>query len=339
MPRKGLGGARTLTPAACRVGITPAQFEASAKAPCTSTTVSGPPAALGVASVMAFPSWVVTMDDRTCDGAPCVASRDIPRPARRNDRGCSSAGEPTDGGAPRQATIRDGGGYGSVHRVPPFCEAVPARARSRGHASILRPPAARHIGGTPRFGEPVWGWGTEENSSDARRRESAEVVADRKDRRRRARVDVDLLHHMLDMIAGRALADRQRRGDLAIAQPLCQQAQDLDFARRQTEQVRLVRRRRCRNRGRRQAQRWPSPRRPPPARATPRRWPTRPRTRPPLARRGRRRHHARGQPGRPGRPAARWPRAAPPPPRRGGRRAPVAPRRWQGQPYRPAPWR
>src|SRR4051794_29507596 len=50
--------------------------------------------------------------------------------------------------------------------------------------------------------------GTEENSSDARIRESAEAVADRKDRRRGARVDVDLLHHMLDMIAGR---ERDRR--------------------------------------------------------------------------------------------------------------------------------
>src|SRR5215203_6898727 len=79
IPRKGLAGARTSTPAACRVGITPAQFEASAKAPCTSTTVRGAASAVGVASVMVDPSWVVMMDGRTRDVAPCAVPRDIPR--------------------------------------------------------------------------------------------------------------------------------------------------------------------------------------------------------------------------------------------------------------------
>src|SRR5918993_5857572 len=81
MPRNGLAGARTSTPAACRVGITPAQFEASAKAPCTSTTVRGAAPAVGVAPVMVDPSWVVTMDGWTRDGAPCAVPRDTPRPA------------------------------------------------------------------------------------------------------------------------------------------------------------------------------------------------------------------------------------------------------------------
>ena len=189
------------------------------------------------------------------------------------------------------------------------------------------------------LGEPVWGWGTEENSSGARRRESAEVVADREDRRRGARVDADLLHRMLDVVAGGAFADRQRRRrspDRSTpspggARPRSRAASDRAGPPGSTEETSEP----CPA----PARRWPSPRRPPPAGATPRRWPTRPRTRPPPARRGRRRHHARGQPGRPGRPAARWPPAAPPPPRRGGRRAPVAPRRWQGQPRRPAPGR
>src|SRR5215217_2267337 len=81
MPRNGLAGARTSTPAACRMGITPAQFEASAKAPCTSTTVRGAAPAVGVASVMVDPSGEVMMDGRTYDGAPCAVPRDIPRPA------------------------------------------------------------------------------------------------------------------------------------------------------------------------------------------------------------------------------------------------------------------
>src|SRR3954471_9291040 len=80
MPRKGLGGARTLTPAACRVGINPAQFEASAKAPCTSTTVRELASAVGVASVMLIPSCVVTTDDPVSDVAACVSSRDTPSP-------------------------------------------------------------------------------------------------------------------------------------------------------------------------------------------------------------------------------------------------------------------
>ena len=62
---------------------------------------------------------------------------------------------------------------------------------------------------------------------------SGQLVADRVDRRRRAGVDADLLHGVLDVVAGGALANRQRRRDLAITQPLSQQAQDLAFARRQ----------------------------------------------------------------------------------------------------------
>src|SRR4249920_2909972 len=41
MPRSGLAAATTGTPFACSRSITPAQLELSAKAPCTSTTVSG----------------------------------------------------------------------------------------------------------------------------------------------------------------------------------------------------------------------------------------------------------------------------------------------------------
>src|SRR4051812_45160547 len=40
MPRSGLAAAITGTPLACRRSMTPAQLELSAKAPCTSTTVS-----------------------------------------------------------------------------------------------------------------------------------------------------------------------------------------------------------------------------------------------------------------------------------------------------------
>src|SRR4029450_381271 len=42
MPRSGFGGAVTWIPAAWRRSMTPFQLEASAKAPWTSTTVSGP---------------------------------------------------------------------------------------------------------------------------------------------------------------------------------------------------------------------------------------------------------------------------------------------------------
>ena len=41
MPRSGLAAATTATPRARRRSITPFQLELSAKAPCTSTTVSG----------------------------------------------------------------------------------------------------------------------------------------------------------------------------------------------------------------------------------------------------------------------------------------------------------
>src|SRR5215207_3961161 len=95
MPRKGLAGARTSTPAACTVGIAPAQFEASAKAPCTSTTVRGAASAAGVASVMVFPSWVVMMDGRTRDGAPYAVPWDIPRPAAATTAAPAPASRPT----------------------------------------------------------------------------------------------------------------------------------------------------------------------------------------------------------------------------------------------------
>src|SRR3954468_13819077 len=39
IPRSGFAGALTVTPSACRRSITPFQLEASANAPCTSTTV------------------------------------------------------------------------------------------------------------------------------------------------------------------------------------------------------------------------------------------------------------------------------------------------------------
>src|SRR5205823_1616701 len=41
MPRSGLAAVTTLTRFACSRSMTPAQLELSAKAPCTSTTVSG----------------------------------------------------------------------------------------------------------------------------------------------------------------------------------------------------------------------------------------------------------------------------------------------------------
>src|SRR5215216_4894490 len=81
MPRSGLGGQVTATPAACSRSITPFQPEASAKAPCTSATVRGPRLSSCVVSIMVFPSLVVTTDDRTREEAPCAATRDIPRPA------------------------------------------------------------------------------------------------------------------------------------------------------------------------------------------------------------------------------------------------------------------
>src|SRR5262249_62283267 len=79
--RSGLGGQVTVTPAASSRSITPFQPEASAKAPCTSATVRGVLLAVGDASVMVIPFWVVTTDDRTREEAPSTASRDIPRPA------------------------------------------------------------------------------------------------------------------------------------------------------------------------------------------------------------------------------------------------------------------
>src|SRR5215217_9051790 len=79
IPRRGLAGAVTATPAASSRSTTPFQLEASAKAPYTSTTVNG--AVVGVASVMIDSSGVVTTDGPTGEAAPCTASRDTPRPA------------------------------------------------------------------------------------------------------------------------------------------------------------------------------------------------------------------------------------------------------------------
>src|SRR6185437_3840688 len=62
MPRSGFGGATTCTPSSCRRSTTPFQLEASAKAPCTSTTVRE--SVLEFASAMGAPSLVgVDFDD------------------------------------------------------------------------------------------------------------------------------------------------------------------------------------------------------------------------------------------------------------------------------------
>src|SRR5918994_1927677 len=61
MPRSGLAGAVTCTPSACSCSTTSFQPEASAKAPCTKTTVRGA-AALLVSSDIAAP----------CVSLPCV---------------------------------------------------------------------------------------------------------------------------------------------------------------------------------------------------------------------------------------------------------------------------
>src|SRR6478736_5628580 len=54
MPRSGLAAAITGTPAAWSRSMTPAQLELSAKAPCTSTTVSGEAV---VSWDMVLPPW------------------------------------------------------------------------------------------------------------------------------------------------------------------------------------------------------------------------------------------------------------------------------------------
>src|SRR5262245_2984829 len=85
MPRSGLAGAMTGTSAACRRSMTPLQLEPSINAPWTSTTVMGA-AAVGVASVMADPFWVVTTDETT-DEAAMAALAPANRPmADRRDR-------------------------------------------------------------------------------------------------------------------------------------------------------------------------------------------------------------------------------------------------------------
>ena len=71
MPRSGFGGAVTWTPAACRRSMTPFQLEASAKAPWTSTTVSG---ALEVASDMSAPSLAEVSTSMTASAKACGAS-------------------------------------------------------------------------------------------------------------------------------------------------------------------------------------------------------------------------------------------------------------------------
>src|SRR6187455_1235748 len=69
-PRSGLGGAVFAIPAAFSSSSTPVQHEASAKAPCTRTTVKGAPPATGVASVMFVPSLgVATGDASDCEEA------------------------------------------------------------------------------------------------------------------------------------------------------------------------------------------------------------------------------------------------------------------------------
>src|SRR4051812_19854107 len=63
IPRSGFAGAVACTPSACSRSITPFQLEASAKAPCTSTTVGE--LAVRVVSDMCVPfAWQLSVDDR-----------------------------------------------------------------------------------------------------------------------------------------------------------------------------------------------------------------------------------------------------------------------------------
>src|SRR6266511_3593027 len=93
MPRSGLAGAVTWIPAAWSCSMTPFQLEASAKAPWTSTTVSG--AGSVVAGGMTAP-WLVGVDlddsvgerfwgflgkvvpDAALDGPVRIGSRELP---------------------------------------------------------------------------------------------------------------------------------------------------------------------------------------------------------------------------------------------------------------------
>src|SRR3954469_21616321 len=61
IPRRGFAGALTATPSACRRSITPFQLEASANAPCTSTTVGD------VASDMRVPFQMGAGEDASAD--------------------------------------------------------------------------------------------------------------------------------------------------------------------------------------------------------------------------------------------------------------------------------
>src|SRR6187200_352425 len=65
MPRSGFGGATTCTPSFCRRSTTPFQLDASAKAPCTSTTVRE--SLLEFASAIRAP-YLVDVDFDDCFG-------------------------------------------------------------------------------------------------------------------------------------------------------------------------------------------------------------------------------------------------------------------------------
>src|SRR5688500_10622377 len=105
MPRKGFAGARTSTPAARRMGITPAQFEASAKAPWTSATVNGAGLDSGVPCAIAeIPFLSGTIDVRTGDVASRAATWDIPRPAAETAAAPAIANRPRAGRRERRAS-------------------------------------------------------------------------------------------------------------------------------------------------------------------------------------------------------------------------------------------
>src|SRR5215203_3148376 len=72
MPRSGFAGAVTCTPSACSRSITPFQLEASAKAPCTRTTVSRDPSC-GFVLIVLLPR--VSLSRPSCSGASLPRER------------------------------------------------------------------------------------------------------------------------------------------------------------------------------------------------------------------------------------------------------------------------
>src|SRR5215203_2980242 len=222
-----------VNPAPCRRSMTPLQLEvASAKPPCTRTTVGAP--VLGVDWFMASPcaSWPPNTGDVM---SPVVASA-APTPARRPRAVRRVTWRPSMPGTGSMARV--------VMRALSFLPSVGAGSRRRevGETVSSDCPGAlpvRYLDADHHAGSGGCAARTELRDfavkaryrtqavlRDATMRSSDEAVADGEDGGGGARLEVEFGEQAGDVAADRARAERERLRDLAVAQALSKQAQD-----------------------------------------------------------------------------------------------------------------